>query len=173
MKLVNGGFGDPALYLQCVWEKRALLFDLGQITALRPGEILRVSDVFVTHTHIDHFIGFDHLLRVMLNRIANEKRIACGKDEKMESLYDYLTGSEFSQRVEAVVEAFAAMKKELDQEKRAIERAWAKREKQIQQGIFNIAGMYGEMQGIVGASLPQVSSLELKALSEGSEGSGE
>jgi hypothetical protein len=117
----------------------------------------------------DSAAGLGAALRIMLNRVANEKRIACGKDEKMESLYHYLTGAEFSQRVEAVVDAFASMRKELDQERRAIERAWAKREKQIQQGIFNIAGMYGEMQGIVGASLPQVSSLELKALNPASE----
>ena len=67
-RLVNGRFGDPVLYVQCVWERRALLFDLGELRLLRPAEILKVSDVFVTHTHIDHFIGFDHLLRVMLNR---------------------------------------------------------------------------------------------------------
>lgn len=67
-KLVNGGFGDPALYLQCTWEKRALLFDLGEISRLRPAEIVKITDVFITHTHIDHFVGFDRLLRVMLNR---------------------------------------------------------------------------------------------------------
>jgi ribonuclease Z len=66
--LVNGRFGDPALYVRCVWESRALLFDLGQITGLRPSQILKISDVFVSHTHVDHFIGFDHFLRVMLNR---------------------------------------------------------------------------------------------------------
>lgn len=67
-RLVNGGFGDPALYVAFRHERRALLFDLGEIQALRPREILALSDVFVTHTHIDHFCGFDRLLRVMLNR---------------------------------------------------------------------------------------------------------
>jgi ribonuclease Z len=67
-RLVNGRFGDPVLYVQCVWERRALLFDLGDLRLLRPAEILKVSDVFVSHTHIDHFIGFDHFLRIMLNR---------------------------------------------------------------------------------------------------------
>jgi ribonuclease Z len=68
MRLVNGGFGDPALYVDFLHERRALLFDIGEIGALRPGELLRVSDVFVSHTHIDHFCGFDRLLRVLLNR---------------------------------------------------------------------------------------------------------
>ncbi len=67
-RLVNGGFGDPALYLDFRHERRALLFDIGEINALRPAEILKISDVFVSHTHIDHFCGFDRLLRVMLNR---------------------------------------------------------------------------------------------------------
>lgn len=67
-RLVNGGFGDPALYLGFLHERRAFLFDIGEIHALRPREILAVSDVFVSHTHIDHFCGFDRLLRVMLNR---------------------------------------------------------------------------------------------------------
>lgn len=67
-RLVNGRFGDPVLYVQCIWERKALLFDLGEIGRLRPSEILKVSDVFLSHTHVDHFIGFDHMLRVMLNR---------------------------------------------------------------------------------------------------------
>ena len=67
-KLVNGQKGDPALFVDLLRQKRALLFDCGSLTALAPAEILRVSDVFVSHAHIDHFIGFEHLLRLHLGR---------------------------------------------------------------------------------------------------------
>jgi ribonuclease Z len=67
-RVVNGGFGDPAVLLSFLHERRALLFDLGDVAALRPAELLKVTDVFVSHTHIDHFCGFDRLLRVVLNR---------------------------------------------------------------------------------------------------------
>jgi len=66
--LVNGELGDPALYLDFRDEKRALLFDLGDIAALPPKKILRLSDVFVSHAHMDHFAGLDRLLRVCLGR---------------------------------------------------------------------------------------------------------
>lgn len=70
--LVNGPFDDPALYVDFLYERRALLFDLGDIRALPPRKILRLSHIFISHTHIDHFIGFDHLLRLCLGR---EKRV--------------------------------------------------------------------------------------------------
>ena len=66
--LVNDLFGDPVLYVGLPWERRALLFDLGDIAGLSAGHLLKITDVFVSHTHIDHFIGFDHLLRVLLGR---------------------------------------------------------------------------------------------------------
>lgn len=66
--MINGPFEDPVLYLDFLFEKRALLFDLGNIRALAPRQLLRVSDVFVSHTHMDHFADFDWLLRLCLGR---------------------------------------------------------------------------------------------------------
>lgn len=102
-------------------------------------------------------------LRIQLLQVANARVAADGRDSKMENLYHYLTGTEFRQRVEALVESFVAMKDDLDQERRALEKSWAKREKQIGRAVQSLAGMYGEMQGIVGQSLPRVQTLELPA----------
>jgi ribonuclease Z len=69
-ELVNGVFGDPGVYIDLKFSNRALLFDIGDISALPTRKLLRISDVFVSHTHMDHFAGFDHLLRVCLGRDA-------------------------------------------------------------------------------------------------------
>jgi ribonuclease Z len=66
--LVNDTFGDPGLYVDIAWDRRALLFDLGQNLSLGPTRLLRAQDIFISHTHMDHFIGFDQVLRVALGR---------------------------------------------------------------------------------------------------------
>ncbi|HEX2115921.1 MAG TPA: MBL fold metallo-hydrolase [Alphaproteobacteria bacterium] len=66
--LVNGRFGDPGLWIETLFERRAILLDLGDIAALPPRKIHRLEHVFVSHTHVDHFIGFDRLLRVLVGR---------------------------------------------------------------------------------------------------------
>ncbi|HSN32443.1 MAG TPA: ribonuclease Z, partial [Ideonella sp.] len=68
-RLVDASGGEPGLVVDLRDERRALLFDLGDLARLPPRVLLRVSHGFVTHTHMDHFAGFDHLLAVGLGRM--------------------------------------------------------------------------------------------------------
>ncbi len=67
-RVVNGPFHDPGIFVPFMFDRRALLFDLGDIRSLSSRDILKISHVFITHTHLDHFIGFDRLLRLFLGR---------------------------------------------------------------------------------------------------------
>lgn len=82
-------------------------------------------------------------------------------DEKMEMLYEYLSGDEFRHRVEAIVETFCAMREQLERERRAMEKLWKEREKQIERLTINTVGMYGEMRGAIGQTMPPIAALEL------------
>lgn len=103
-------------------------------------------------------------LRAGLIDAATARRSADGKQTKMELLYSYLSGQEFRHRVEGIVESFATLKEDLESEKRAMQRMWAKREKQLERAIANTSGMYGDLQGIVGASLASIESLDIPRL---------
>ena len=70
--LVNGRYGDPTVYVETLFERRSLLFDVGEIASLAPRRIRRIYQIFVSHAHIDHFVGFDHLLRLL---VGHEKSV--------------------------------------------------------------------------------------------------
>lgn len=106
-------------------------------------------------------VGLATALQEGMIEVARTKASLVGKTEKMEHLYAYLSGQEFRQRIEAVVESFTTMKSDLDDEKRAMEKIWSKREQQIMRVLKNTAGLYGDLQGIIGGALQPISRLEL------------
>ena len=104
--------------------------------------------------------GLAAIVRAQLIALAQARSAAMHKEERLELLHRYLTGNDFRHRVEAVVEAFAAMRQDLDQERRAAERQWARRARQLDAVTLNVAGMYGDLQGLLPA-LPAIGLLEL------------
>jgi len=106
-------------------------------------------------------LNLAYALRVILIQTALERKVQTGKKGKAELLYNYLTGAEFRNRVEAILESFLAMRDDLDRERRAMEKIWSKREKQIEKVVLNISGMRGDLEGIAGKALPVVKALEL------------
>jgi hypothetical protein len=100
-------------------------------------------------------------LREQLMAVSRERSASVGKSEKMEALYRYLAGVEFKQKIEGIVEAFTSMQDQLNKERRAMERHWKQREKEIERVIKNTVGLYGDMQGIIGGQIPAIPALEL------------
>jgi hypothetical protein len=115
-------------------------------------------------TDIRSAVGLASALRAGLLEVENTRRASVCKSEKMEMLFQYLQGPQFRQRVEAAVEVYLEMKKELESEKAIMARRWAKRDKMIERAINGVAGMYGDMQGIIGLSIPELEKIEAKAL---------
>ena len=101
----------------------------------------------------------ESLLAVSAARLAGE-----GQQTKMEMIYRYLTGPRFRHRIEAVVERFSEMQADLDRERKAMTRLWAKREEQIHGVVETMAGLYGDLQGIAGRSLQEIEGLEVPLL---------
>ncbi|MEN8809117.1 MAG: DUF2130 domain-containing protein, partial [Desulfobacterales bacterium] len=101
------------------------------------------------------------VLREQLEAISRERTASVGKNEKMEVLYGYLAGVEFKQKIEGIIEAFTSMQDQLNKERRAMEKHWKQREKEIDRVVKNTAGLYGDMQGIIGGQIPAIPALEL------------
>ena len=103
-------------------------------------------------------------LRHSLIELASARQALDGQQTKTEMVYQYLTGPRFRHRVEAIVEAFSSMQEDLDREKKAITKQWAKREEQIERVMQATVGMYGDLQAIAGKSFQEIEGLELTGL---------
>lgn len=112
------------------------------------------------------FMGVATALRSKLIEVASVKMSVVGKNEKMEVLYSYLSGTEFKQRVEAIVEAFRSMQEDLKKERAWFMAKWAKQEKNIGKVIDNTYGMHGDLQSIIGKSLVEIEGLDLLPTSD-------
>ncbi len=126
-----------------------------------------IDGVWVAHPRV--LVPLATILRSSLLELSTARLISQGQQTKAEMVYQYLTGPRFRQRVEAIVEAFSSMQEDLDKERKAIQKQWAKREQQIDRVMAATVGMYGDLQGIAGKSIQQVEGLELPALSAGAE----
>lgn len=121
--------------------------------------IARIDGVWIASIHA--YPALATALREQLIQVAFAHNAQTGKNEKMEMLYRYFAGDEFRHRVEAMAETFTSMKIQLDKERRAMERLWKEREKQIERIAGNTVGMYGELRGIIGSTLPEIGALDL------------
>jgi hypothetical protein len=108
-----------------------------------------------------------HALRTLLSQVASTKLAAANKDEISDMLFRYVTGPEFRQQVEGMVDTFKEMQETLNKEKRASIARWAKQEKQIEKAITITAGTYGSLRGLIGSSMQSIPALE--AEEEGEE----
>ncbi len=107
------------------------------------------------------------LLRKNLYDVAYQKHLHTNSTEKAELLYSYLTGHEFQQQIESMVETYKGMKDQLDKEKVVFQKQWKVREEQIQKLLFGTANVIGSIQGKVGTSMPAIKGLEILELGDG------
>ncbi len=121
-----------------------------------------VDGIWVTESHCAMSVAI--ALRQTLIELSSARQASDGQQTKMEMVYQYLTGPRFRHRVEAIVEKFSDMQADLDRERKAMTRGWAKREEQIREVIESTAGMYGDLQGIAGSRLQEIEGLEMPLL---------
>lgn len=167
-----------------LWEsKRTKNWSDGWLTKLREDQRTAKAEISVIVSHVlpkgvESFDVVDGVwvaspraaipvatvLRHTLLQVSMARQVSEGQQTKTEMIYQYLTGPRFRHRVEAIVEAFSTMQEDLDKERKAIMKQWAKREEQIERVMGATVGMYGDLQGIAGKSLQEIEGLELKSL---------
>ncbi|MGZ3882294.1 MAG: DUF2130 domain-containing protein [Flavisolibacter sp.] len=105
-------------------------------------------------------IALTTALRHTIIRIADTKKAEENKGEKMQMLYSYLTGNEFRQQIETIVESFLSMRNSITKERIQMEKLWKEREKQLEKVLLSTSGLYGSIKGIAGASIGAIPLLE-------------
>jgi len=147
-------------------DQRAAKADLSVIISQALPEEIETFDirdgVWVAHPRC--IVPMAAVLRDLLVQVSTARQISAGQQTKTELIYQYLTGPRFRQRVEAIVDAFSAMQEDLDKEKKAIQKQWAKRETQIDRVMTATVGMYGDLQGIAGKTLQEIDGLDFPLL---------
>jgi hypothetical protein len=128
-------------------------------------------------THDRHYLLFDSsprcavpvalTLRQGLLEIANTCTTQQGQQSKAGQVYNYLTGSRFKQRIEAVVERIKEMREDIDKERKFMIKAWAKREAQVTAMVDSIVGMVGDLHGIMGQAMPEILAIDDPPMIEG------
>lgn len=181
---VNGAIGQRVGTI--VWEfKRTKAWNDGWLSKLREDQRRSGADVALIVSqslpkHVEHFDLVDGVwvthprcalplaiaLRQSLIDVSGSRLVQQGQRTKVEQIYEYLTGTRFRQRVEAVVEKFNDMRDDLDRERKFVSRQWAKRETQIVAVIESTVGMVGDLQAIAGKAMPEISCLDLPALED-------
>ncbi|OLY93359.1 hypothetical protein SAMN05444008_107173 [Cnuella takakiae] len=118
-------------------------------------------------------LALANALRQTIIRVAETTKAEENKGEKMQLLYGYLTGNEFRQSIETIVEGFLAMKNNIMKERIQMEKMWKEREKQLEKVLLSTSGMYGSIKGIAGASVGTIPLLEDESTEEAEEGNGQ
>jgi len=136
-----------------LWESKSTFDLVGNVWVVKPR--------FATPVAI--------VLRQALVDIAGARVSQEGQQTKTELVYHYLTGARFRHRVEAIVERFSEMQSDLDRERKAMTRLWAKREEQLKLVLESTTGLYGDLQGIAGREMQEIESLEVLAIATSSE----
>ena len=125
---------------------------------------------WVVKYQTSYILALTSTIRYFLEQMALVKSSQVGKGQKMEYLYNYLASPQFKNKIENIVEAFTSMQEGIDSERRAMQRIWSKREKELDRVIDSTTSMYGQLQGIMGAKLERIEKLELEGGLEGLDG---
>ena len=164
-----------------IWEsKRTKTWSQGWIEKLKDDQITIGAETAIIITEamppdIENFGQVDQIwvttrpfattlatvLRESLIKLNYARSSAEGMTEKMNILYQYIIGPEFRQKIEAIVSTFEGMTSQLEKEKRAMNKLWKEREKQIERVTINTSGMYGDFKGLIGSALSDINAFEL------------